>query len=166
MPAQATYDNLATVTLGGSAATYTFSNIPQGFTDLVLVMTIGTTASTASVFFRVNGDSGSNYSWTRLSTNGSSATSSRGSNTTSGAISQIALSSTSFDSVNIAHFMNYSNTTRNKTVITRSSNPNQGTELITSMWRSNSAITSIDIGVSTGSLAANSRLTLYGIATA
>ena len=52
-----TYEPIASQTLGSAAATVTFSSIPQGYTDLVLVANLISTSS-ARVKVRVG-----NFSW-------------------------------------------------------------------------------------------------------
>jgi len=81
MAAGSTYTPIATTTLGSSATSYTFTSIPSTYTDLVIVAQIkGDT--TTYLNLRFNGDTGSNYSRTTLSGNGSTASSERRSNQT------------------------------------------------------------------------------------
>jgi hypothetical protein len=164
-----TYEMIATTTLGSSTQTVTLSSIPATYTDLVLVCSIKGDAASMSVVFRVNGDSGSNYSATYLEGTGSSASSARVSSQT-----QIPLSaSISYNSTNfgtqIIQAINYSNTTTNKTFIQRfnsasgGSFPGTGTSV--GLWRSTSAINQLDL-ISTASgqnFVSGSTFTLYGI---
>jgi hypothetical protein len=78
-----TYTPIATQTLGSAAASVTFSSIPQGYTDLILVCSpVSTTGSNTFMWIRYNSDTGSNYSLTSMRGNGSTATSFRLSNQT------------------------------------------------------------------------------------
>ena len=145
----ATYDCIATTTLGSTASTVTFSSISGSYTDLVLVITTkdsGTGANWTALQF--NSDTGSNYSWTQLGGNGSTASSTRGTSTTNLRVG--AISTTSFTPA-IIHIMNYANTTTNKTAISRNSladYPTSGSaSAFVGLWRNTSAITSIDISV-------------------
>ena len=63
----------------------------------------------------------------------------------------------------IVQFMNYSNTTTNKTVLSRANNAATGTDAIVNLWRSTAAITSIYVYVPSGNFATGSTFTLYGI---
>ena len=66
----------------------------------------------------------------------------------------------------VTHFMNYSNTTTYKTLLSRSGTLGgsyTGTTLIAGLWRSTSAITSILVGCTTNTFVAGSTFTLYGI---
>jgi len=77
MPDTSTEVAIATTTLSSAASTITFSSIGAGYTDLRLVV-IGSMASGTGYWaFRLNADSGTNYSVTFLSGSGSAATSSR-----------------------------------------------------------------------------------------
>jgi len=68
-----TYTPLATVTLGSTAASVTFSSIPATYRDLILIITAQRTGSPVNVGMRFNGDSGSNYSSVFMTGTGSSA---------------------------------------------------------------------------------------------
>lgn len=160
-----TYIPLATQTLGSAAATVTFSSIPAGYTDLVLVSSYKRT-TTNSARFRFNSDSGSNYSDTALTGNGTSAASSRTSNATGGFLFNYFSSSTTGFVLSTLHLMNYSNSTTFKTCIERSNDAAQGTAAIVTLWRSTAAITSIVLDANAGNYDTGSTFSLYGIASA
>ena len=116
----ATYTPIATTTLGSAAANITFSSIAGTYTDLVLVVSAITASNDQSIYFNVNSDSGTNYSYTYLYGNGTSALSGRGTNATQGFLGGVAYgTSTSTPSAIVASFMNYANTTTYKTIIGR-----------------------------------------------
>ncbi len=160
-----TYEPIATQTLGSAAATVTFSSISGTYTDLVLVATAASASGEPTISFQLNGDTGSNYSRTLLIGNGSSATSERASSSTQGRISNsTGLTTTLGANATIAQFMNYSNSTTNKTVIARSNTTLYATEAIVNLWRNTAAITSIALFTNSGvNFAAGSIFTLYGI---
>jgi hypothetical protein len=164
MPAGSTYTPIATTTLGSAAASYTFSSIPSTYTDLILI-TSGNiaTASDRGLQFQVNGDTSGNYSLTYLDGNGSAASSGRGSNELNGSV---GLSSSASIVANVAHFMNYSNTTTYKTVLSRGNNAGARVRAAVNLWRSTSAINSITIFDTAYNLSAGFTATLYGIASA
>ena len=115
----ATYEPIATTTLGSSQGTITFSSIPSTYTDLVIVMNYSN-GSSEYPSLQFNGDTGNNYSWRDLGGNGTSAVSYSGSNVASIPFLGYAVAgSTNFGNV-IAHINNYANTTTYKTVIGRS----------------------------------------------
>jgi hypothetical protein len=79
-----TYEPIATTTLGSAAATVTFSSISGAYTDLIVVANLAQSAGSNSLRFRLNGDTGSNYSATILRGYGSTANSVIDTSTTSG----------------------------------------------------------------------------------
>jgi hypothetical protein len=162
----ATYEPISTQTLGTATADIFFTSIPQTYTDLVLIVT-GTSASVFNIAFRVNSDSGSNYSYTELRGDGSAAASSRTTSNTYGRFQSIGRIDTTGMHVTVANFMNYSNTTTYKTVLNRSNNAGgtvPGVQVTTNLWRSTSAITAINVLSESGAnFAVGSTFTLYGI---
>lgn len=159
----ATYQFLASQTLGSNQATVTFSGISGSYTDLVLIMNVkGSTANFPQL--RFNSDTGSNYSRTVLTGNSSTASSSRDSNATAAYINYNAYTSTSeFNYNSITFIMNYSNSTTYKTQLTRAGNASSGTDVVATLWRNTNAITSITCMMNTGDYATGSTVTLYGI---
>lgn len=155
-----TYTPIATTTLGTTATDYTFTSIPSTYTDLVLVVA-GQSASGGSSALQFNGDTGSNYSYTNLKGNGSTATSARASNITLGYIAEIWGSQT----VDIINIMNYSNTTTYKTAISRGNNAGNYVGAWVALWRSTAAINSVKF-LSGDTMQVGTTLTLYGIAAA
>ena len=160
-----TYEPIATQTLGSAVATITFSSIPSTYTDLLLVSNIRFTGGGGESVMncQVNSDSGTNYSRTRLVGDGSSASSDRTSNT-SDFIVGAGTDSGSEWSVGIANFLNYSNTTTNKTVLTRTNVTSSRVMAIVGMWRNTAAINSLYIfNNGATNFATGSTFTLYGI---
>ena len=152
-----TYTPVASQTLSASASSVTFSNIPQDYTDLILVFS-GSASTSDDFQIQVNSDTGSNYSRTWLTGNGSTAASSRGTSQSYMRVDQNGYLSTGISNI-IIHFMNYSNTTTYKTLLTRANNANNGVNAEVNLWRSTAAITSISIN----SLKAGTTFNLYGI---
>jgi hypothetical protein len=60
----ATYEKIATTTLGSTTATVTFSSISGAYTDLVLVERLVKSITGGSLQVRFNSDTGTNYSAT------------------------------------------------------------------------------------------------------
>jgi hypothetical protein len=159
-----TYEKIASTTLGSSAATVTFSSISSAYTDIVAVVSAKVAASSYDLSFRLNSDTGSNYSWTTLSGNGSTASSLRGSNVTAGRADYRAYMDTTDFNTYILQFMNYSNATTNKTVLIRGNSAALGTDALVNLWRNTSAINSIVFAPEfTGNFASGSTFTIYGI---
>lgn len=159
MAAGSTYTPITTTTVSGSAvANVTWSSISSAYTDLIIVTNLLTTSGGNGVGIQFNGDTGSNYSFTYMYGNGSSAASGRASSQTNGQIDRTAA-----NGAGITHIMNYSNTTTYKTFVSRG---NTGGEVFAwvNLWRSTSAINSIKLFCNDGSnFSVGSQLTLYGI---
>lgn len=160
-----TYTPIATTTLGSATNNITFSSISGSYTDLILVANIGVSVATANTFIRFNSDSGSNYSFTQLRGNGSSATSHRLSNQTRLNTDYDGFS-TSLNANIIIQIQNYSNTTTNKTALIRTNEPAYSTVATVGLWRNTSAITSIFFSVDTHNFIVGSTFTLYGVKSA
>ena len=166
MAAGSTYTPIATTTLGSAVTEYTFSSIPSTYTDLVLVVT-GNTNNPTNPIMRFNGDTGSNYSTTWLAGNGTSATSSRGTNTTYIATNNQGYMTSTSNSVIITQVMSYANTSTYKTALSRSNTASTGVDATVGLWRNTAAITSITILTgSANTFSVGNTFTLYGIAAA
>jgi hypothetical protein len=151
-----TYDPIATQTLGSATSIITFSSIPSTYTDLVLVIQ-GSMATAGGNYIQINGDTGNNYSVTFIYGDGSSAVTTRSVNSPSAS----AFYLNTGQSNAILQFMNYSNTTTNKTFLSRA-NSSDFVSARVSLYRSTSAISSITVG-STFNYNTGSTFTLYGI---
>ena len=163
----ATYEPISTQTLGTAVADVYFTSIPQTYTDLVLVISSNTSSNTQTGY-RLNSDSGNNYSDTRLSGDGSSALSTRVNSDTFARLDWYGGADSTGRNTLIAHFFNYTNATTRKTVLSRGSNAGgliAGTTAVASLWRATpAAITSINILTSSGAnFSIGSTFTLYGI---
>jgi hypothetical protein len=163
----ATYEPISTQTLGTAIADIFFNSIPQTYTDLVLVISSNASSNTQTAY-RLNGDSGNNYSDTRLSGDGGTARSTRVTSDTFARLDWYGGADSSGRNVLIAHFFNYTNATTRKTVLSRGDNAGgliAGTTAVASLWRATpAAITSINILTSSGgNFSVGSTFTLYGI---
>ena len=157
-----TYVELDRTTVTGSPASSITLNmgstIAQSYTDLVLVVDGAWSGSGfEAITLQFNGDTGSNYSRTLLWGNGSTGGSSRESTSNWGALATTQSNS-------IFHIMNYSSTTSYKTVISRGNSSGQEVRLVTGVWRSNSAITSILVKMASANFSVGTTFSLYGIA--
>ena len=165
MAAGATYEPIATNTVTGSSTTsFTFSSIPATYTDLEIVINGAVGATTSDIQYRFNGDTATNYSWTYLEGDGSIATSGRYSSIAFGRWTYGAyLSTTANANTTKVSVQNYSNTSTYKTNIARSNNAGLAVNALVGLWRSTSAINSIEIYVNASYFLAGTTFTLYGI---
>lgn len=165
-----TYEPIVSTTVvGSSVADITFSSLPSNYTDIVIIGFIKATASAnTSLGFQVNGDTGSNYSNTRLQGNGSVTASERNSaqayGNFSGTSYAVADTADNFSPV-IFNMMNYANTTTHKTFIARGNNAATGVGASVSLWKpaTIAAITSIKIYTFAGSIDVGTVISVYGI---
>jgi hypothetical protein len=161
-----TYEKIATTTLGSAASSITFSSIAASWTDLRLVVNaIGLSGGTY-LALQVNGDTGTNYSYTYLRGDGSGIASNQQTSTNNtfiGSVS-IALPST-YPALSTVDIFSYGGSTY-KTMLSTASNDQNGSGEVTrtvSLWRGTSAITSITIIGYSYNLNTGTTATLYGI---
>lgn len=161
----ATYEPIATTTLGSATSPITFSSIPATYTDLRIVMVCTSQNATQDVYMRFNSDTGSNYSSTNLSGNGSSATSTRETNTSRIIVNKEAYTNTTIPQMYTIDIFSYAGST-NKTCLMTSSGDNNGSGAVdrnVGLWRNTSAINEIEFRLSAGGYNAGTTVTLYGI---
>jgi hypothetical protein len=165
----ATYDCIATTTLGSTASSITFSSIPSTFTDLVIIFSgQNSTSSNADVTMVLNNDTSAAYSRMRLYSNGTTVSADRAINATSAeAVAYIGGSATSsmFASTQI-NILSYANTSVNKTWLLHwnSNGTSDAYSLMgIGLYRSLSAITQIQFYPVSGNFVAGTTATIYGI---
>jgi len=156
-----TYDLISRTTLSSDQATVTFSSITGSYADLVLICNVGATTSNSGFTLEFNGDTGNNYSVTRVYGDGSTATSDRASNQPH---TNIGFTGSASAGTQIVNLQNYSNTTTYKTVLGRTSVVGARVMTTVGLWRSTSAITSVTIGMLAANLPSGSTFSLFGIA--
>ena len=165
MAAGATYVSIASQTLSSAAASVTFSSISGAYTDLVLITNPSSATGSQSIYIQFNSDTGTNYSRTVIYGDGSSASSGRDST-----YNYIRMGfNTGAQTANITQIQNYSNATTYKSTLSRSNTFAGSAGYVyasVGLWRSTSAITTLLVGVDTGTFASGSTFSLYGIAAA
>ena len=166
----ATYEPIATTTLGTAAATITFSSIPATYTDIRLVFVSNNTRSAGGGYsLIINGDSGANYSQTTLSGNGSTAVSNRqtSANQIDGWNDQFGSTNTAMRLLATYDFMSYAGSTYKTCLVTGSYDYNgSGSTLrFVNLWRNTAAITSLTLNAifASTNFAVGTTATLYGI---
>jgi hypothetical protein len=158
-----TYTALATVTLGTTASSITFSSIPATYRDLVVVLN-GTVTNNTDLRVRYNGDTGSNYSKVHMWGQNSSGQSDSSTGDNHLNLRDVPGSARLFTRVQI---MDYSATDKHKTALALNTyDPSSFTyNLFTGAgrWANTSAITSILVFLGTGNFNSGTTLSLYGI---
>ena len=161
----ATYEKIATTTLGSAAADITFSSIASSWTDIRLVFTGTSSIDYSNLFCRLNSDTGTNYSLTRLSGDGSTAASAQQTNQTRIAIANQSTLRTSIPKFYTMDLFSYAGSTFKTMLCTGSEDENgSGTVVRTvNLWRSTSAVSTILLYPSSGNFNSGTTATLYGI---
>jgi hypothetical protein len=157
-----TYTPLATVTLGASASSVTFGSISATYRDLICVV-FAAGSTTLQGRIRLNADTGSNYSYQRMSGNGSAGSAAAASSQSSGFLSAIAQATTTGALQMNINIMDYSATDKHTTIISRADQSANGTEAFANRWANTAAVTSVQILTSTGNWASGSTFALYGV---
>lgn len=153
---------IATTLLSGTAASVTFSNIPQNYKHLQVRVLCGASTG-ASVNYRFNSDStATNYYYHRLQGTGAAV------NAAAGNLNRIfdyaGLSSTF--TVGVIDILDYSNVYKFKTSRALAGNDANGSgqiNLTSNLWSNTAAVTSIELLPDTGTWIQYSRFSLYGI---
>ncbi len=166
----ATYEPIASTTVGSATSSVTFNSIPSTYTDLRLVF-IGN-CDTASRYFtlRFNSDSSANYSMRYLTGDGSTSATSWRTGDTALYTNNYSGSDTTKQQLITCDIFSY-NESRMKTVLSQTASDKTGSGTVdaaVSLWKSTSAITSVTAlyMVAGGNIAANSVISLYGIKSA
>lgn len=161
------FESIATVDVGsGGSSTITFSSIPSTFKHLQ-VRYITRDSNGQHLSFKANNDSGSNYGFHRVSGNGSSASALASTGRTDMVINQSGTSTTaSIFNAGVIDILDYANTSKYKTIRTLNGVDYNGSgyvELISNLWSSTSAISTLTFSPFVGTFSQYTQLALYGI---
>ena len=149
------YIPIASQTLSSSASSVTFSSIPGTFRDLVLVFNAKATTSTF-LKYRLSSDTGSNYSIVTMY----------------GPVGTFAATETSFyigdinttnETAGTSAIFDYAQTDKHKPQLTRWGFGTASVWAEAGRWGLTSPVISMNIFVESGSIAAGSTFSLYGI---
>jgi len=160
----ATYEKIATTTLGSAASSITFSSISAAYTDLRVVFVCQGATAGVSAYLEFNGISTTTYSETYLEGNGTTASSGRVTANTNIDLRQgTAFSNLQPAMVGIDIF-SYAGSTFKTCLIQTSQDYNGSGATVSTvgLWRSTSAITQVKLSGS-GNFAIGTTATLYGI---
>jgi hypothetical protein len=158
----ATYEPIATTTLGSAAANIEFTSIGSGYTDLRLVL-VSSDAVGGLITMQLNSDTASNYSRTVLNGTGTAASTANQTNRTSITIGPNNAVSGLWSLYTVDIF-SYAGST-NKTVLSTNSVDQNGSGqvgVLVGLWRNTAAITSIKL-TDGSNFATGTTATLYGI---
>jgi hypothetical protein len=165
---KADFELIQTQTTASAVASVTFTGIPTVYRHL-LIRGAYLINGTVRVAVRLNGDTGSNYSWHTMDGNGLNNTVSTANNFTTNMI-QGGFTTNRFvantNSPLLVEILDYQQA-KNKTVTTFTGyqDDTSGSRIAvgTGLWNSTAAVTSVTVLASTGNIVADSRFSLYGI---
>jgi hypothetical protein len=162
----ATYEPIATTTLGSATPSITFSSIASTYTDLRVAI-VATSDGSRTIWLRFNADTANNYSVTELYADGASAASLRQSNFSAINLAGAANLSTTIPHLYSIDVFSYTGST-NKTVLATKAGDQNGSGysvVDVGLWRNTAAITSLTLQCGNGAdnFKIGSTFTLYGI---
>jgi hypothetical protein len=160
MSKTATYSLIASYTAPSAQAAYTFSSIPQTFTDLVLVISGAATTGNPDSTININGETSAYLSSTILQGNGTTASSARRTNLVNLEIDWVGMGTAQCNY--IYNFLDYANTTTYKTFIGRFNGTN-GTNAIVGLYSRTNAISSMTLTAVGTTYITGTTFKLYGI---
>ena len=161
------FDSISTVTVGaGGTSSITFSSIPSTYTHLQLRFSL-LDGGGNGINFRVNSDTGANYSQHALGGNGSTTTSQGSGGTNSYSVAGYAVGTVAtYPNVGIIDIFDYANTNKYKTsrsLFGADKNAASGSvEYSSGVWVNTAAINSINLFTG-ATINQYSSFALYGI---
>jgi len=156
-----TYTLIDSVTLSSSATTVTFSSIDQSYRDLVLVTDVISDTANTSGRIRLNSMAGStDYQYVSMAASSSATRSDE--STTNGIYMNFASIETSFRTLNVYNFLDYSDTSKYTSALWRLK---EQYYVLAGCWRFSytAAVTNIDCIATSDAWGASSSFYLYGI---
>jgi hypothetical protein len=161
--ATGTYELISTTILGSttSAVTFDVSSLASTYKHLQLrTVTRSTGGGNANMTF--NSDTGTNYSWHLLYSNGSSVLTTFGANSSNMLVTSSVPTAANVFTPNVIDILDFASTSKNKTI--RSFGGSSATNevvLFGGAWRNTAAVTSVTMSI--GSWVSGSRFSIYGI---
>ena len=161
----ATYEKIATTTLGSTAGSITISSIPATFTDLKLILTFAGTSNTLASI-RFNNDSASNYSVTGFRGGYDNVVGSFRENNASNIGSQASFVPDNIFGMIDFDIFSYTQSVHKTVLLTKNFEGNNATfnfiNKEVGLWRSTSAINRIDLTCN-NTFSIGTTANLYGI---
>ncbi len=162
-------DVISAVNLSAAQSYIEFNNIPQTYQHLQIRALVRNTSTSNGYTARFNGDSGSNYARHYfIGIGGGTVIAASGTSQTSVVLNDAAISTSNSNvfGTSVCDILDYQNPNKYKTVKTLGGFENNGNGsigLLSGLWMSNSAITTISITPDAGNFAQYSSFSLYGI---
>lgn len=163
-----TYELIASNSLTTTATSVTFSSIPSTYTDLIIKLSARKDNTNTLFYVRFNGDSSTLYSETSLIGDGGGGETSSGTSGVAQWNPRIALSNESSDTFSnsemfIPNYTASQDKVGNTTDVTENNGTTAYQEMSAQLYRSNTAISSIEFSTVSGNFVSGSSFWLYGI---
>jgi hypothetical protein len=165
------YESIQTVTVGsGGSSTISFTSIPSTYSHLQIRNISRSSRSdiTDSVLLRLNSDTGNNYAYHFLRGNGTAASASAATSTSSifagAAVAQTG--GANMFGVGVIDILDYSNTNKNKTIRSLTGEDRNGQGFVyfqSGLWMNTSAVSTLTFLNEFGNFSQYSSFALYGI---
>jgi hypothetical protein len=166
-PGQFDYEQIATTLVSSTTGSVTFSSIPQNYKHLQLRWAGRDASTSGDGYIRFNSDGGNNYSAHRIiaGTGGVSSSAVVPASVVYVASMANTNDATSAFSAGVTDFLDYSITTKNKTVraLTGVQSSNKFIALWSGAWYNTTAISSMEFFSGGTGWIAGTRISLYGI---
>lgn len=159
------FESIASANGTGSSRTITFSSIPSTYQSLQIRASYLTATDGDEMLMTINGNTGSVYARHYLSGDGANAYALGFASQTS-ILAQLASTSSTHPTALIIDIQDYASTTRNKTVRIMTGCDKNGSgeiTLISALFNSTAAISSLTFATSSFNLTTSTRFSLYGI---
>jgi hypothetical protein len=142
----------------------TFSSIPATYRDLILIGNVKASATVDNMNMRLNGDTGSNYSYVIMRGNGSSTFSSSEASQTFMRMDLFPSGVTTTGNANyIVQVMDYAQTDKHKTVLNRHNDAAQLVGAIAGRYAITTAVSSVSFFINSTTFAAGTTFQLFGV---
>jgi hypothetical protein len=159
----ATYTPLANTTLASAVTNVVFGSIPATYRDLVLVIQANRSVA-GDLNIRLNADTGSNYARVIMGGNANTPGVATANGLSLLTISQSNDVSTTTNFMAVVNLMDYSQTDKQKTIISRVDSAATGNKLNVGRWSGTSAVTTITILTgNSDTFSIGTTFSLYGI---
>lgn len=158
-----TYDLIASNTLNSNTASVSFTSITGSYRDLIVIMNVELADSNVHPDIRFNSDTGSNYFYQVVGTNGSTYGAEGYASDTRGYMDPRNQSQIGQRVAGRIQIFDYAQTNKHKAFLSDSTQPSRGFAIAAQRWASTSAVTSITLSAGNGNFVTGSSFFLYGI---
>jgi hypothetical protein len=160
------YESIASSTLSGGETSVTFSSIPSTYKHLQIRWNALNSSANADIAFRLNSDTGNNYTFHGVEANGTTISGSNKGTSLSEAYVGIGSGVSSVPGVGVLDLLDYTSTNKYKTIKSffgYDSNGSGYTIFRSSLWLDTSAVNTISVRVTPGTFSQYTSFALYGV---